>query len=36
MLNKGEGTIVNFSEFERKQFENKINNNPKILLRFAN
>ncbi len=36
MLNRGEGTIVNFSEFERNQFEKKINNNPKVLLRFAN
>src|SRR5712692_8120169 len=36
MLNRGEGPIVNFSEFERNQFEKKINNNPKILLRFAN
>jgi threonine 3-dehydrogenase len=36
MLNRGDGTIVKFSEFERDQFEKKINTQPKVLLRFGN
>jgi len=35
MLNRGDGTIVKFSEFDRDQFEKKINTQPKVLLRFA-
>ena len=35
MLNRGDGTIVNFAEFDRDRFEQKINTQPKVLLRFA-
>jgi len=34
MLNQGEGTIASFAEFDRDRFEQQINTNPKVLLRF--
>ena len=34
MLNRGEGTIASFAEFDRNRFEQQINSHPKVLLRF--
>lgn len=34
ILNKGEGTVVDFPRFDAGQFEERITRNPKVLLRF--
>jgi len=34
MLNRGEGTIANFAEFDPDGFEKQINSKPKVLLRL--
>lgn len=34
MLNRGEGTIASFAEFDRDGFEQQINSKPKVLLRL--
>jgi threonine 3-dehydrogenase len=34
ILNKGEGTVVDFERFDAGQFEERIQQNPKVLLRF--
>jgi threonine 3-dehydrogenase len=34
ILNKGEGTVVDFERFDVGQFEERIQQNPKVLLRF--
>ncbi|HME92430.1 MAG TPA: zinc-binding dehydrogenase [Myxococcaceae bacterium] len=35
MLNRGEGTIERFAEFDRDRFEKQINTHPKVLLKFS-
>lgn len=35
MLNRGEGTIASFAEFDRDRFEKQINTHPKVLLKFS-
>jgi threonine 3-dehydrogenase len=34
ILNKGEGTVVDFPRFDGAQFEERIQQNPKVLIRF--
>jgi threonine 3-dehydrogenase len=34
ILQRGHGTVVPFAEFEQQSFEHKINEHPKVLLRF--
>ena len=34
ILQRGHGTVVSFAEFEHQSFEQKINEHPKVLLRF--
>ena len=34
ILQRGHGTVVPFAEFEASSFEQQINENPKVLLRF--
>jgi threonine 3-dehydrogenase len=35
ILEEGRGTIVDFKEYQRGDFEERIKNNPKILLRYS-
>ncbi len=35
ILNKGEGTIVDISDWEKDSFEKMISNNPKVVIRFS-
>jgi hypothetical protein len=35
ILNRGQGTVVDFPEFEQKTFEERITAYPKVLLRFG-
>jgi len=35
MLNRGQGTIESFAEFDRDRFEKQINTHPKVLLKFS-
>jgi threonine 3-dehydrogenase len=34
ILNKGEGTIVDFNDFDQKKFEQAITDHPKVILKF--
>jgi threonine 3-dehydrogenase len=34
ILNRGRGTVVDFARFDRVAFEERITENPKVLLRF--
>ncbi len=34
ILNKGEGTVVDFARYQKDEFEEKITRNPKVVIRF--
>lgn len=35
ILNKGEGTVIDFETFDQQKFENAINDYPKVILKFS-